>query len=56
MYGSYTYRALGEKIGTSRVDAYGDDVLCVCQALPGDGWRVRHDRIKPELLRLLKYC
>ena len=27
-----------------------------CEALPGDGWRLRHDRHKQEIMRLLGWC
>ena len=44
---------VGEKVGASRVDQFGDNVLC--EKLPGDGWRVRHDRIKTELMSMMSW-
>ena len=41
---------IGEKIGDGRVDQFGDVVLC--QKLPGDGCRIRHDRVKTEIFKL----
>ena len=35
-------------MGNGKVDLFGDSVLC--QNLPGDGWRIRHDRIKQEMV------
>ena len=40
---------VGEKIGKSSVDYYGDKVMST--TLPGDSWRIRHDTIKTELNR-----
>ena len=45
---------VGERVGESRVDMFGNNVLCA--ALPGDGWRIRHDQIKSELMRLMKWA
>ena len=42
---------MGERVGTGKVDLFGDSVLC--QNLPGDGWRIRHDRIKQEIMRMM---
>ena len=42
---------VGEPVGTGKVDLFGDTVLC--QNLPGDGWRIRHDRIKQEIVNML---
>ena len=42
---------VGESIGTAKVDMFGDNVLC--EKLPGDGWRIRHDRIKQEIMSML---
>ena len=42
---------VGESVGTGKVDLFGDTVLC--QKLPGDGWRIRHDRIKQEIMSML---
>ena len=39
---------VGERVGNGKVDLFGDSVLC--QNLPGDGWRIRHDRIKQEMV------
>ena len=44
---------VGERVGNSRVDLFGDNVLC--QSLPGDGWRIRHDRIKTELMSMMRW-
>ena len=44
---------VGERVGDSRVDLFGDNVLC--QSLPGDGWRIRHDRIKTELMSMMRW-
>ena len=27
----------------------------MCEALPGDGWRIGHDRIKTEIMSMLKW-
>ena len=42
---------VGEKIGTRRVDEFGDALRCV--TLAGDGWRTRHERHKVEIMMLL---
>ena len=42
---------VGERVGTGKVDLFGDSVLC--QNLPGDGWRIRHDRIKQEIMSMM---
>ena len=42
---------VGERVGKGKVDLFGDAVLC--QNLPGDGWRIRHDRIKQEIMAML---
>ena len=42
---------VGEKIGSGRVDLWGDSVKC--QPLPGGSWTIRHDRTKAELMRML---
>ena len=42
---------VGERVGTGKVDLFGDTVLC--QNLPGDGWRIRHDRIKQEIMCMM---
>ena len=42
---------VGERVGNGKVDLFGDSVLC--QNLPGDGWRIRHDRIKQEIMSML---
>ena len=42
---------VGEPVGTGKVDLFGDTVLCL--TLPGDGWRIRHDRIKQEIVSML---
>ena len=45
---------VGEKIGSSRVDEFGDNVKC--EPLAGNGWKVRHDRPKMELMRMMGWC
>ena len=45
---------IGERIGRSTVDLYGDNVMAA--QLPGDSWRIRHDIIKSEINRLLMWC
>ena len=45
---------VGERIGGRRVDPFADALRC--EALPGDGWRTRHDRHKQEIMRLLGWC
>ena len=42
---------VGEKIGSGRVDQWGDVVKC--QTLSGGSWTIRHDRTKAELMRML---
>ena len=42
---------VGEKVGDSRLDAFGDALAR--QKLCGDGWRIRHDRSKCELMRMM---
>ena len=42
---------VGERIGSSRVDQWGDSLKR--EALAGNGWKVRHDRLKLEIVRLL---
>ena len=44
---------VGERVGGSKVDMFGDKVLC--EKLPGDGWRTRHDRIKAELMNMMRW-
>ena len=52
--GLHTYISVplkvGEKIGSSRVDKFGDTLKR--EALAGDGWRIRHDRLKMETRQL----
>ena len=38
---------VGEKVGKSVVDVFGDNIMSA--ALPGDHWRKRHDTIKMAL-------
>ena len=45
---------IGERVGRSTVDMYGDRVMAA--QLPGDTWRIRHDMIKSELNRLMFWC
>ena len=45
---------VGERVGRSYVDSYGDKVMAA--QLPGDTWRIRHDMIKSELNRLMLWC
>ena len=42
---------VGERVGDKKVDMFGDNVLC--QTLAGDGWRIRHDRIKTEIMLMM---
>jgi hypothetical protein len=42
---------VGERIGGAKVDLCGDRVLC--EGLPGNGWVIRHDRTKMEIMRML---
>ena len=42
---------VGEKIGSGRVDLWGDSVRS--QHLPGGSWTIRHNRTKAELMRML---
>ena len=42
---------VGERVGDSRVDMFGDNILC--QSLAVDGWRIRYDRIKTELMSMM---
>ena len=41
---------VGEKVGKSVVDIFGDKVMSAM--LPGDTWRIKHDTVKSELNRL----
>ena len=41
---------VGEKIGRTRVDVFGDKVQAA--ALPGDGFRTKHDTVKMLIHRL----
>ena len=45
---------IGERIGRSYVDLYGDKVMAA--QLPGDTWRIRHDTVKSEINRLMMWC
>ena len=45
---------VGEKVGSRRVDIYGDEVTN--EPMPGDSWRFRHDKVKTEYNRLLRLC
>ena len=45
---------VGEKLGKATVDRYGDTVQAA--ALPGDGWRTRHDSIKLMLNSLCRWA
>ena len=42
---------VGERVGKAAVDMFGDHVMA--ESLPGDTWRIRHDKVKSELNRLL---
>ena len=42
---------VGERVFDKKVDMFGDNVLC--QTLAGDGWRIRHDRIKTEIMLMM---
>ena len=44
---------LGERIGGSRMDEWGDVVRC--ENLPGGSWTIRHDKTKAEFLRILRW-
>ena len=45
---------VGEKLGKATVDMYGDRIQAA--ALPGDGWRTRHDSIKLLLNSLCRWA
>ena len=45
---------IGERIGRSSVDKYGDTVMA--SAVAGDGWRRRHDGFKMRILGLLRWA
>ena len=47
-------QVVGRRVGKMTVDLWGDAVTS--QSLPGDGWRVKHDSIKLELKRLMRWC
>ena len=38
---------VGEKVGKAVVDKFGDNIMS--QHLPGDHWRIRHDKIKMKI-------
>ena len=42
---------MGQRVGKGKVDLFGDTVLC--QSLPGDDRRIRHDRIKQEIMSMM---
>ena len=44
---------LGKKIGSSKVDEFGDVVNC--ETLPGGTWTSRHDKTKAELMRMMRW-
>lgn len=45
---------VGEKVGRTTVDQFGDRVMSV--PLPGDSWRHRHDAVKQEIVRLAHWA
>ena len=45
---------VGEKVGKSVVDVFGDNIMSA--ALPGDHWRTRHDTIKMALNSLCSWA
>ena len=45
---------VGERVGRSIVDKYGDSVMAA--ALQGDGWRKRHDCVKMRIFGLLRWA
>ena len=45
---------LGQRIGRSSVDKFGDTVMA--SAVAGDGWRRRHDGFKMRILGLLRWA
>ena len=45
---------VGEKVGRTTVDLFGDRVMSV--PLPGDSWRHRHDSVKQEIVRLAHWA
>ena len=45
---------IGQRVGRSSVDKYGDVVMAA--ALQGDGWRRRHDAVKMRLFGLLRWA
>ena len=48
------WQKLGERVGRSTVDLYGDNV--VSQKIAGDGWRRRHDDVKEKIFSLLRWA
>ena len=45
---------LGQRVGRSTVDRFGDTVMAA--ALAGDGWRRRHDTLKMRILSMLRWA
>ena len=45
---------IGQRVGRSSVDKYGDVVMAA--ALQGDGWRRRHDTVKMRIFGLLRWA
>ena len=45
---------IGQRVGRTSVDKYGDSVMAA--TLAGDGWRRRHDAIKMRLFGLLRWA
>ena len=45
---------IGQRVGRSSVDKYGDAVMA--SALQGDGWRRRHDGVKMRIFGLLRWA
>ena len=45
---------VGERVGRSTVDKYGDTVMAA--AVSGDGWRRRHDAIKMRIFGILRWA
>ena len=45
---------VGEKVGKSVVDVFGDNIMAA--ALPGDHWRTRHDTVKLCINSLCKWA
>ena len=45
---------VGERVGRTTVDKYGDSVMAA--TLAGDGWRRRHDAVKMRIFGFLRWA